>query len=70
MDNVDGTFIVDVYHTQALSRDPHVPLTTGRLLLWAMLRGGDYNPVCASSCTEAHADCVILGRAQRMWQAS
>ncbi|KAG2337079.1 PIN domain-like protein [Suillus weaverae] len=43
MDNNDGMFKVDIYHAQALSKDPHVPLTTSRLLLWAMLRGGDYN---------------------------
>ncbi|KAG1883366.1 hypothetical protein F4604DRAFT_1677699 [Suillus subluteus] len=50
MDNEDGTFLVDAYCAEALSNDPKVPLTTSCLLLWAMLRGGDYNPGGLSGC--------------------
>ncbi|KAG1838085.1 PIN domain-like protein [Suillus subalutaceus] len=45
VDNEDGTFLVDTYCAEALSNDPKIPLTTFHLLLWAMLRRGDYNPV-------------------------
>ncbi|KAG2045420.1 hypothetical protein BDR06DRAFT_1015698 [Suillus hirtellus] len=44
----DGTFIVDVCSAETLSNDPKIPLTTARLLVWAMLRGGDYNLMVAA----------------------
>ncbi|KAG0703099.1 PIN domain-like protein [Suillus ampliporus] len=58
-DNEDGTFIVDAYCAEALSNDPKMPLTTARLLLWAMLRGGDYNPGGLTGCG-SQVSCALL----------
>ncbi|KAG1740093.1 PIN domain-like protein [Suillus occidentalis] len=60
-DNNDGMFKVDIYHAQALSKDPHVPLTTSRLLLWAMLRGGDYNMGGLTGCGRQVSQALLKG---------
>ncbi|KAG1840050.1 PIN domain-like protein, partial [Suillus subluteus] len=60
-DNEDGTFLVDAYCAGALSNDPNIPLTTSHLLLWAMLRGGDYNPVRLSGCGSQVSRALLAG---------
>ncbi|KAG2029736.1 PIN domain-like protein, partial [Suillus americanus] len=61
MDNEDGTFLVDAYCAEALSNDPTIPLTTSCLLLWAMLRGGDYNPRGLSGCGGQVSRALLAG---------
>ncbi|KAG2359462.1 hypothetical protein BDR07DRAFT_1488233 [Suillus spraguei] len=62
MDNEDGMFIVDAYCAGALSNDPKIPLTMSHLLLWAMLRGGDYNPGGLSGCSSQLPDMLKTWR--------
>ncbi|KAG1888233.1 PIN domain-like protein [Suillus subluteus] len=60
-DNEDGTFLVDAYCAGALSNNPNIPLTTSHLLLWAMLRGGDYNPGGLSGCGSQVSHALLAG---------
>ncbi|OJA10241.1 hypothetical protein AZE42_11952 [Rhizopogon vesiculosus] len=60
-DNNNGTFKVNVYHAGAPSKDLQVPLTTGHLLLWAMLHGGDYNPGGLAECGGQVAQALLKG---------
>ncbi|KAG2041204.1 hypothetical protein BDR03DRAFT_1007531 [Suillus americanus] len=60
-DNEDGTFLVDAYCAEALSNNPTIPLTTSRLLLWAMLHGGDYNPGGLSGCGGQVSRALLAG---------
>ncbi|KAG1887737.1 PIN domain-like protein, partial [Suillus subluteus] len=61
IENDDGMFKADIYHVKALSRDPHLPLTTGHLLLWAMLRGGDYNMGGLTGCGQQVSEALLKG---------
>ncbi|KAG2742447.1 PIN domain-like protein, partial [Suillus brevipes Sb2] len=60
-DNEDGTFLVDAYCTEALSNDPEIPLTASHLLLWAMLRGGDYNLGRLVGCGSQVSQALLAG---------
>ncbi|KAG2045746.1 hypothetical protein BDR06DRAFT_977989 [Suillus hirtellus] len=59
-DNEDGTFIVSVYGAEALTNDHKIPLTTARLLLWAMLHGGVHSSV-ALGCGNQVSHALLAG---------